>query len=588
LVDFITPLRCAFTILDSDDTTPLYVYDPFNPNSFPGIQAISLNLVGDTYGNSTIRVFDDTQFIDWAAIMRRNVIISCGKTAGNMKRFLYGNIQKISWDLPGTNQCFLDLQLFGTQIHTEERLAQFSRSAGFKFINDSTVLIKTDKQFAYNLIEDLLTTEGDVVPLGADQNSIQEGTKYDLAGISHRVNNFIAAVSFDSFVAVKSIIDSIANLCGAIWYVNEFNKFVFTYPKIDHSGILLRVHDNIDDLKAEPPWVSFCKQGAKWSDDTTFGSGFGTHLVANTRTTQASTGTSSTAAGNSSVVFHQDLAQQFKALSPDFSDIALFIEKRGDFTGDLHCHIVEDQAGRPEGEKVVVLDIPAKKLPQDRAKPFYFTKLKFKRRVILDKLYWIILFEDGDDADNTVAWWNDGGTTGTSAFRDLPDGRSGVHDPDHNDNTGWTVATGTGVQFAYSLFDIIRYLSTVVDYEAVDRFGWIERTVDLSWSGNTQTSMSILHSMLAEASKAKRDLDFPACTIPDFPYMFTPQKYCSYYHDMAGMPQSINPQFKITEVNYRFSAAPDQFGSALGTRTCSVKGLASIDYLRQEANDPNW
>lgn len=587
MVDVIKPLRCGFTIYDSDDITPLYDYDPYTPLSFPGIQSIALNLVADTYGNATIRVFDDTNYIDWANIMRRNVLLQVSKVSSTKKKALFGNIQRITWDLPATNLCYLDLQLFGTQILMDERLAQFNKSAGFKFIEDSTRLIKTDKQFAYHLVEDLLTEEGGVVPLGADQNSIQEGTNYDLAGISHKVNNFIASVEFD-FVQARSIVDSIANLCGAIWYVDENNKFIFTYPKIEHTGILLRVHDDIADLVAEPPWVSFCKGGAKWSDDTTFGSGFSTHLVANTRTTQAAAGTSQTAAGDFEVVFHQDLAQQFKANTADFSDIALFIEKKGDFDGDLHVHIVEDQAGGPYGEKVCVFDIDADKLPQDKAKPYYFSHLKFKRRVILDKLYWIILYEDGDDADNTVAWWNDGGTTGTSAIRDLPDGRSGVHDPDHNDNDDWIVATGTGVKFAYSLFDIIRYLSTVVDYEGVDRFGWIERTVDLSWSGNTQTSMTILHSMLAEASKAKRDLDFPACSIPDFPYMFTPNKYCTYYHDLAGMPLSINPQFKITEVNYRFNAAPDSFSTALGAKTCSVKGIASIDYLLAEQNDPNW
>jgi hypothetical protein len=587
MVDFVTPLRCSFTIYDQDDITPLYTYDAFNPDSLPGVQSIALNIVGDTYGNATVRIFDDANYIDWANIMRRTVIFKCGKTVGNQRNFLYGSLQRIAWDLPATNQCYLDLSIFGTQILAEERLAQLHKSSGFEFINDSTRLIKTEKQFAYHLIEDLLEEEGGVVPLGADQNSIQEGTNWDLSRINHKVNNFIASVDFD-FVAVRSIIDSIANLAGAVWYIDENNKFVFTYPKIEHTGIQLRVHENIPDIAALPPWVSFCKAGAKWADDTTFGSGFSTHLVANTRTTQVNTNTSSTAAGDFEVVFHQDLAQQFKALSPDFSDIALFIEKKGDFDGDLHCHIVEDNAGGPYGEPVCIFDIDADKLPDDKAKPYYLSRLKFKRRVILDKLYWIILYEDGDDADNTVAWWHDGGNTGTSAIRDLPDGRSGVHDPDHNSNDDWVVSPGTGVQFAYSLWDIIRYLSTAVDYEGVDRFGWIERTVDLSWSGNNQTSMSILHSMLAESSKAKRDLDFSACSIPDFPYMFTPNKYCSYYHDLAGMPLSINPQFKITEVNYRFSNPPDQFSSPLGARTCSVKGIASIDYLREELNDPNW
>jgi hypothetical protein len=292
-------------------------------------------------------------------------------------------------------------------------------------------------------------------------------------------------------------------------------------------------------------------------------------------------------------LFEQDLAQQFLITTADFSDLVLVLEKRGDPESDLHFHIVEDNSNAPTGKKIAEGTIDIDRIPEEPS-PVFITKLKFQKKPKVGTNAWIILYRvEGEDDDNSVAWYHDDGSTGTSAVRELEpeedEDKVTLKKPNHQSNADWVTSVGTGPKFTYSIFDIANMLTVAYDPLAVNKFGWVDKFVDLGFTSHTNTAMMIMFAYLSESARVKETFDFPMVTIPDFPYIYWPEQWVTLHDELSRKLKQYNYMFKLGSVEYLFNATPDGFGGTpFGARTCHITGVGWVDHLFQDAADPTW
>jgi hypothetical protein len=482
---------------------------------------------------------------------------------------------------------YYDIECQGKVVMLDERLVTFVRHAAYATINDSTKFNRSDKMQAYKLVNELFTKEK-IMPLGAFQNSIQEHGNYLLTGISSKVNDFIAALDLELATA-RQVLDTIANMVGAVWKIDQNNTVIFEYPREQHSGILL-TGDGCNPKNLG--WASF--PIGRWGFVDAMSSGtYANNLIGKTQNPFDLADSSSSATNANEKLHEQDHAQQFTITSQDFSELVLLIEKRGDPESDLHFHIVEDNANAPTGKKIAEGTIDIDNIPEEPT-PVFISKLRFNKTPKIGTLAWIILYRvEGEDDDNSIAWYHDDGETSTSAVRDVEaeEGEDEItlRKPNHNSNADWVTSVGTGHKFAYSIYDITNMLTIAYDHRAADKFGWVDKFVDVSFTSHTNVAMMVMFAYLAESSKAQRVLDFPMVTIPDFPFIYWPEQLVTVHDDLSKLTKQLNHMFKINTVDYDFNAFGDGIGhTPYGTRVCHVTGSTYVDYLFDDPEDANW
>lgn len=596
LVDanYVRPLRCGFDILNRQEDTTYYTYDPFVTTNNLNVQSIALNLSEGGNGTASITLFDDGQgaFDIKNGMIRGSVILRYGKTQSELTDILHCYNPILRTSRPDTNLMYRTIECTGKVVMLDERLVTFVRHAAYKLIDDSTHFVRSDKMQAYKLVTELFSKEK-IMPLGSYQNSLQEHGSYLLNGISSKVNDFIAAIDFE-LATGRTVLDTLAGLAGATWRIDQNNSVVFEYPREQHTGILIT--DNPCDPTAKG-WESFPVGAWNWWDDATAGTGFATDIIGKMDNPFDFSDSASNVTNQRVALFEHDIAQQFTITTPDFSEICLILSKEGDPDDDVHFHIVQDNAGQPTGKKIAEGNIDIDSIPEDPT-PIYISKLRFSKKPQVGAKAWLILYRvKGDDNDNTVHWYHDDGSTGTSSQRDIvadpdDDHQIDLKHPNHTTNAGWTTTTGTGVQFSYSIFDFLNYATIAYDPRAAEKFGWVDKFVDLSFTSHLQTAMLVLHAFLEESSKVLRNYNIPATTVPDLPYQFYPEQLVTLHDNLSGFTPQNNNIFKIDTVGYLFSALGDTqtvaTGAPLGTRTCAITGTNRIDYHFDDVNDETW
>lgn len=587
-VEYVKPARMKLTFKDLSEVTTYRTYDPFGSDGGLNVQSININLREGGFGDANITIFDDEDTFDrFTEGLRATVVLQMSKNGTDYADMLVATNPRLVTRRPDTGLLYKDIQCEGKFIMLDERLVNFTRHSAYANIDDSTQFSSADKMKANALITELMTKEK-IMPLGSFQNSIQEHTKYDLLEISAKVNDFIASVDIELGTA-RLVADTIANSIGAVLRMGPRNNLIFEYPHVQHTGIL------ISDDSCNPinhGWMSFPIGPWQYTDEWSHSAGNATSVIGKTDNPFDLSDSGSATNNARTSLFENDIAQQFPITTQDFAEIVVLIAKDGDpDTDDLHFHIVEDNGNAPTGKKIAEGNIDLDNV-SDEPEPVFISKLKFKKKPKIGTNAWIILYRvESNDSEDTVFWYNDDGITATSAIRDLsgePDPIT-IKKPNHSDNNDWVASVGTGPKYAYSIFDIASYLTYAYDYRAANRFGWVDKFIDFSFTSHTNVAMMAANAHLAELSKVRRTFDFPMLTLPDIPYVFYPDQWVTIHDTLSGLLPRYQYMFKVTSLNILISAIPDGVGgSALGARTCHVTGIGYADYLGDDGGDPSW
>jgi hypothetical protein len=456
---------------------------------------------------------------------------------------------------------------FGTAVIANEVVLDFKRIASRSGISESSPYRQDSRMFAPQLLEDAFIAD-DVYPVKPSTKfpNMKDRGFFDLSGINYNITEFIAGLNAPLVIASR-VLNDIAALIGANWWVDEENKVRLDFLNNRPSGHIIK---RVPQASDNPDLVSYFFNRWKISRSTESSAGFANKLWANVDVidVQASGGSG---AGGSIPLFDKDLAQQLPA-GIILRDIALLLQRNGNGTSDpniqfLHGHIVKDSSNMPIGKPVALFDIPLKSIPTDRPTPIFIPNLTMQKNITVsptEKL-WIVLYDRGFELANTILWFKDDKTVGTNAVR------SAFQRSDHASNTAWT-RNDNSYTFAYAAFNRSIQRVSAYDPYSIRLYGIVEQAVSVPLANDPATVDKFLHQMLIYTAKPKLNFGNIIVSIPNIP--LKPRINIGIEDSRIGFANNKQLLVENNGVSYEWNANSD----ATGTQFCGISPSGLFDF----------
>lgn len=584
LTDYLEPLKIRIVMKDRHDFDPdptyknLVYYDMFDAeNNDTSRNNVNLRTCNLSNSNASAGVFaylleDHERNVDIKKVGHNNIVIIQGKKLRTdpWDNMMFGICRKDEHQIYGSVGHNILFSGFGTAVIANETVLDFRRIAQRSGIADTSPYRQDSSMYAPQLARDVFEAS-DVYPekVRRKNPNLKDRGFFDLSGINMNLKEFIAGLNAPLVVAAR-VLNDIASLIGANWWVDEYNIVRFDFISNRPSGLVIKRRPKSTD---NPENVAYFMQPWGISRSTNVSDGFANKLWCNVDVidVQASGGSG---AGGNIPLFNKDLAQQLPA-GVSLKDIALLLQRNGAGTDSpnsiqtLHGHIVKDKAGTPTGQVVALWDVALKAIPTGRATPIFIPNLAIKSNVTIgssEKL-WIILYDRGANIDHTLLWFKNNGTDGTNAVRSVSQrGADG-----HAGGTGWQVNTNS-YTFAYAAFD--RSIQRVNAYDpfSIYLYGQVELPVNVPLANDPATVDKFLHQMLIYTAKPKLTFNSTVVSIPN--KVIKPR--INLYIEDERISFANNRQLMVenNSVDYSFDASAD----ATGTRFCSIQPSGLYDH----------
>ena len=232
--------------------------------------------------------------------------------------------------------------------------------------------------FANNLFRSVFE-DLDIIPLLDYTLLSRLGTGATLTEISDIVKDFIPGIR-NPLVVASQVLNLIADMCGAIWYVDEEKRVVFKYPLGENSGILIK--DSYDPLDSGD-FTSYILEPLQFVDSIRTEDGFAQRLFAVAEKSDIVGGSSKYIAFTS--LWNKDIAQAVIPGAAKFQNLSFILSKTGagtdapnPQTAKLFGFIVTNGPDNTPGtELIATFSIPIKDIPTNPA-PIYKLDLNFR------------------------------------------------------------------------------------------------------------------------------------------------------------------------------------------------------------------
>lgn len=590
---YVQPLRFKVVIKSIDGLETLFTFDSFNQNNPIAIQKVDLKRGIGQYSQFEITINDNpkNKAIDRDLLDNGNiVIISAGKTQQTYQNLVYGICYGFKEKTEQNSDITYVMSGLSTAKILDHTLVNFIKIAPPTTLRDGSKAwdIADPTFYAYNLFKDLFE-DRDVIPT-PNKVSLMNRANFTLDKISDEIKTFIPSDN-EPIVVASQVASHLADMCGALWNVDENNSVQFYYPNTDISGFVIK--DYLDEGDGGD-YTAY--RLADWeitgSIDPT--SGFANVLVGVADELTVVSGESQATAFMD--LYDKDLAQMVEADASAFKDLTLILSKTGAGTDapdpditSLAGMIVKDafpdnpRAGQhypaAGNENIMAtFTIPIKDIQQS-PNPTSKIFLSYKRppvSIVPGRPYWIILLERGDGSDNTIRWWHsdDFQTLGQwSAVRPLVLGRS---EGDAFSNLGW-ITRNQGPTFTHAYVSSNKILCVASDPASIAR--WtpnrpVEARVSASWIKYSRTMQEYLSQLIQLT--AKKPLTFNTNIVTNPNVMFRPGQQIQIVERNLGYTQDKDFIVQLLEDHYWVDAT-DNTQDPTGNRFCeiSVKGFQS-------------
>lgn len=576
LADYLEPLKIRIVMKDRHDFDPdptyknLVYYDMFDAeNNDTSKNNVLLRTCNLSNSNSSAGVFafmleDHERNVDIKKVGHNNIVIIQGKKLRTdpWDNMMFGICRKDDHQIYGSVGHNVLFSGFGTAVIANETVLDFRRIAQRSGIESTAPYRQDASMYAPQLARDVFEAS-DVYPekVRKKNPNLRDRGFFDLSGINMALKEFIAGLNAPLVIAAR-VLNDIASLIGANWWVDEYNIVRFDFISNRPSGLVIKRKPESTD---NPDTVAYFFNPWTVSRSTNVSDGFANKLWCNVDVidVQASGGSGS---GGNIPLFNKDLAQQLPA-GVSLKDIALLLQRNGAGTDSpntvqtLHGHIVKDKAGTPTGSVVALWDVALKAIPVGRPTPIFIPNLAIKSGVSIgssEKL-WIILYDRGANIDHTLLWFKDNGTTGTNAVRSVSQRGSGGH----AGGTGWQVNSNS-YTFAYAAFDRSIQRVNAYDPYSIYWYGQVELPVNVPLASDPATVDKFLHQMLIYTAKPKLTFNNTLVSIPN--KVIKPR--INLYIQDNRITFANNRQLLVenNSVDYTFDASSD----ATGTKFCSI------------------
>jgi len=584
-IDYLEPLKIRMVMKDRHEFDPdlsrrnLVYYDMFDAeNNDTSKNNVAMRTLNISNNNTAAGVFafkleDSERNIDIKKVGHNNIVIIQGRKLETQpwQNMMFGICRKDEHEIYGSVGHNIIFSGFGTGVIANETVLDFKRIAQRSGIESTAPYRQDPAMYAPQLALDVFTAE-DVYPerVSAKNPNLKNRGFFDTSGINLNLREFVAGLSAPLVIATR-VLNDIAALIGANWWVDEGNVVRFDFLSNRPSGIVLKNKPKSTD---NPDLVSYFFNSWGISRSTNVSDGFANKLwsTVDVIDVQASGGS---ATGGNVPLFNKDLAQQLPA-GISFKDIAMLLQRNGNGTSDpltiqtLHGHIVKDKLNTPTGTVVALFDIALKSIPVARPTPIFIPNLQIRNGVTIGSAEktWIIIYDRGNNLDHTLLWFKDNGTEGVNAVRSVSQRGAGG---DHNSGTGWTVNQDS-FTFAYAAFD--RSIQRVNAYDpfSIHYYGLVEQPVTVPLANDPSTVDKYLHQMLLYTAKPKLTFNNALVTIPNL--LLKPRINLYIQDERITFANNRQLIAENNAVEYSFDASRD----ASGIRTCSISPSGLFDH----------
>jgi hypothetical protein len=532
-------------------------------------------------GAFTIKCYDDAGFIKNGEIRHRNrVNIKVKKPFQSVyqdlingliidiKKIEYGPEGVEAWELTGQSM----KHIWG---HT---FIKYERNVPFLNMKENQLNLKnTDKKYYINnLVYDIFTNPD--IMINNNGYSLQERGNFTLNGIDRTIPVTIPSTKYSG--TVDSLLNQYAEMVGLFIGVDSSNDVYSKLPTFKSSGHVLKANPTGNE---NPNFTSVVREQIEINSSTD-PSQYAEVVIGQADTSSVVSNNSST--NNYTTLFNKDIAQQIELRSTELYELTLVLSKINAGTDsdnpentNLRGFIVNDNNDRIGTDVVAELSFALRDIPATPA-PISRRNVVFKRPIVANNKYWLILQEIGSSDNNTVLWWHDDGFASGNgektlcAIRDVPFGRGEgqAYIP-----TGWKLFRNEQVysNTFTSQTPILHVSNTLFsglleDYEDPAPVEIIQSPTNVHDSSTMMQHLAIFNEF---SSRIVQPYTFGKVSAPN--NLFKPGTAIVYINP-SGIQYGIN----VTDLRYDFII--EQGNEVLGTKDCELSG---IGYLHPSAGD---
>ena len=572
----------VITIKNRSSTKTILTHDVAlgDPTGLAPYEITVENVVRKT-GMFTIKCYDDAEFIKNGMIRHRNrVNIKVKKPFQSeyqnlihgliidIKKVEYGDSGAVAWELTGQSM----KHIWG---HT---FIKYERNVPFLNMKENQLNLKnTDKKYYINnLIYDICTNPN--IMINNNGKSLQERMGCTLNGIDRTIPLTIPSTKHSG--TVDALFGQFGEMGGLFIGVDEDNDMYSRLPVFKSSGHVLKAKA----LGTEnPEFTGFVRQQIEVASSTD-PSQYAEVVIGQADTSSVVSNNSST--NNYTTLFNKDIAQQIELRSTQLHSLTLVLSKINAGTDsdnpentNLRGFIVNDNNDRIGTDVVAELSFALRDIPATPA-PISRRNVVFKRPIVANEKYWLILEEIGSSDNNTVLWWHDDGFASSNgaktlcAIRDVPFGRGEgqAYIP-----TGWKLFRNEQVysNTFTSQAPILHVSNTLFsgaleDYEDPAPVEIIQSPTNVHDSSTMMQHLAIFNEF---ASRISQPYTFGKVSIPN--NLYKPGTSLVYIN-----PDNVQYGINVTDIRYDFTI--DESSEVLGTKDCELSG---IGYLHPSAGD---
>lgn len=408
------PFRYRVEIWNPRETRQLYVSDGFDiAQSNLVVTNIGINQAQWETWEAAITVDDSIyhnisqEILDNGTVMK----IMLGKTKTGAENAFYGIIDKVGPTRSGYSKLVYNINAKGFGVIPNYSYINFQKVPPAQTLETGSQLVTNTAAipfFANNLVKSIWN-DLDIIPLIDYTMTQRMGPNFEIDAVIDTVKDFIPGIK-NPLVTASQVINLIARMSGAIWYVDQNKKFQFRYPFGDNSGHLIKDYPSSDD---SGDYVSYVKEGTSiaYQDSTAPEDGFANQLFAIADKTDV-VGIHTRAISFTST-YKKDIAFAVKMDVSKLRNMTFIMSKVGAGTDapnpkltKVHCAIVADNNFTPTGK---VLDYFNINLSDITETPQPIVKLDRPDipDIYIDKLIWVVIMELGSAENNTVRVWHD-------------------------------------------------------------------------------------------------------------------------------------------------------------------------------------
>lgn len=497
------PFKYLIELYDPTEEHLLYTSNGFDPPS-SNLVVENINITQaqwDTW-SASISIDDsiynniDPELFDNGMVMK----IKFGKKRSLSNNAFYGIVDSLGPTRRGLGKLQWTAEAKGFGVIPNYTFTDFQKAPPPESLSTGAVVSNPSSIpfFANNLIKSIFK-DIDIMPLLDYTLKQRMGKNFSLDGISNSVTDFIPGIK-NPLATAASLINIVARMSGAIWYVDQYKKLQFRYPTGDNQGIIVKDYWEEND---SGDYTAYVRPDSVYTyrDSTRPEDGFAQQLLAIAEkddqigvNTRAISFTS--LAGKNLAFAVIPGVTKFRNMTFMMSKIGAGSNDPNPVTSKVRGMIITDKEHSPTGTVLANFSIPVTAIPDTPTPIIKIDRPSFSDMDI-DKLHWIVFFGIGSGDDNTVRLW---------------------HDDDRTTASTPTSPRYTAVQFHRDGIDNKKY----------QRKNWFVSASGPEYSIAFATSSNILLEATDEASIARWSPGRPVqarATVPTFKNVQATQQY---------------------------------------------------------------